>query len=157
MPNEFGLAGAQDRNAPTKFAPIYTGRWFSGIWTNRSPLRDATTNRITEKYFGRAGDALIEGSNVEITNRLTLARRPGNSQFDETNQYNSPLSYYGFRTFSSTSEQILLMIDQASVLYSLYEGTRKTFWTKSAGAGQTYMQSVGNTLFFANGVDNKNI
>ena len=154
MANELGLNGAQDRNAPTRFAPIYTGRWSSGLWTNRSPLRDATTSRVVEKFYGKAGDALIAGSNTEITNRLTLARRPGNPTFD-SNTYDSPLSYYSFRTFSATQEQILLMVDQADVLYSLYAGTRKTLWTKSAGAGQSYMQSVGNTLFFANGVDNK--
>ena len=154
MANELGLNGAQDRNSPTRFAPIYTGRWSSGLWTNRSPLRDATTSRVVEKFYGKAGDALIAGSNVEITNRLTLARRPGNSVFD-ANSYDSPLSYYSFRTFDATSEQILVMIDQADVLYSLYQGTRNTLWTKSSGAGQSYMQSVGNTLFFANGVDNK--
>jgi hypothetical protein len=154
MANELGLNGAQDRNAPTRFAPIYTGRWSSGYWTNRSPLRDATTSRIVEKFYGKAGDALIAGSNVEITNRLTLSRRPGNPVFD-SNSYSSPLSYYSFREFSATTEQILVMIDQADALYSLYAGTKSTLWTKSSGAGQSYMQSVGNTLFFANGIDNK--
>jgi len=154
MANELGLNGAQDRNSPTRFAPIYTGRWSSGIWTNRSPLRDATTSRIVEKFYGKAGDALIAGGNTEITNRLTLARRPGNPVFD-ANSYDSPLSYYSFRTFSATQEQILLMVDQADALYTLYQGTKSTLWTKSTGAGQSFMQSVGNTLFFANGVDNK--
>jgi hypothetical protein len=154
MANELGLNGAQDRNSPTRFAPIYTGRWSSGIWTNRSPLRDAATSRVVEKFYGKAGDALIAGSNTEITNRLTLARRPGNPVFD-SNSYSAPLSYYSFRTFSATQEQILLMVDQANALYTLYAGTKKVLWTKSTGAGQSYMQSVGNTLFFANGVDNK--
>ena len=47
------------------------------------------------------------------------------------------------------------MIDQAAALYSLYEGVQTLLWSKSTGSGQSYMQSVGNTLYFANGVDNK--
>lgn len=154
MPNLFGLAGGQPQK-PTRFAPIYTPRWSSGIWTNRSPLRDAATTRISEKFYGAAGDALIAGSNVEITNRLTLARRPGNSVFDTTNTYTAVKRFYDFRLFSSTSEQIDVMVDQTNALYSLYNSVKSLVWTKSAGAGQSYMQSVGNSLYFANGVDNK--
>ena len=86
MPNSLGLAGAT-LSKPAKFASIFTSRFFSGLWTNRSPLRDATTSRIVEKFYGQAGDALIDGLNVEITNKLTLARRPGTTIFYE--QYSS--------------------------------------------------------------------
>lgn len=153
MPNLLGLAGAQPQK-PTRFAPIYTPRWSSGIWTNRSPLRDAATTRISEKYYGAAGDALIAGSNVEITNRLTLARRPGNSVFD-SNSYNLVDRFYDFRLFGLNSEQIDVMIDQANALYSLYAGTKSLVWTKQTGAGQSYMQSVGNSLYWGDGVSNK--
>ena len=153
MANNLAIAGAQD-SKPSKFASLYTGRWSSGIWTNRSPLRDATTSRIAEKYYGQAGDALIAGSNVEITNKLTLARRPGTSIYDE-NSYTNVDRFYEFRLFDQNTEEIILMIDQANALYSLSGGTKTLVWTKSAGAGQTYMQSVGNTLYFSNGVDNK--
>lgn len=153
MPNLLGLAGAQPQK-PTRFAPIYNGRWNSGIWTNRSPLRDAATTRIVEKYYGAAGDALIAGSNTEITNRLTLARRPGNPVYD-SNGYSAVDTFYSFRMFSQTQEQIDVMIDQASALYSLYNGTKSLVFTKSTGAGQSYMQSVGNSLYFGNGIDNK--
>lgn len=153
MSNLLGLAGATPQKQ-TSFAPIYNGRWSSGIWTNRSPLRDAATTRLTEKYYGAAGDALIAGSNVEITNRLSLARRPGNSVYD-SNSYSSVDRFYNFRLFSSTSEQIDVMIDQATVLYSLHTGTKTLVWEKSPNAGSTFMQSVGNSLYFGNGVDNK--
>lgn len=153
MSNNFGLAGATPEKQP-RFAPLYTGRWSSGIWTNRSPLRDATTSRIAEKFYGQAGDALIAGLNVEITNKLTLARRPGTSVYD-SNSYTDVDRFYEFRLFNQNIETILLMIDQANALYSLSGGVKSLVWTKSAGAGQTYMQSVGNILYFANGVDNK--
>jgi hypothetical protein len=47
------------------------------------------------------------------------------------------------------------MVDQATALYSLYNKTKTLVWTKSAGAGQSFMQSVGNSLYWGNGVDNK--
>lgn len=156
MANLFGLAGAQPQKQ-TKYAPIYNPRWTSGIWTNRSPLRDATTTRIVEKFYGAAGDALIAGLNVEISNKLTLIRRPGNSQFD-TNTYNSVDRFYDFHLFGPTTEQIEVMIDEADGLYALYapqNPAKHLIWAKGAGTGQTYMQSVGNTLFFGDGVDNK--
>lgn len=153
MANLFGLAGAQPQKQ-TKYAPIYNPRWSSGLWTNRSPLRDATTNRITEKFYGAAGDALMGGLNTEISNKLTLIRRPGNSVFD-SNAWQSVDRFYDFRLSDANTEQILIMIDEANALYSLNGGVQDLVFQKSTGAGQSYMQSVGNTLYFGNGVDNK--
>ena len=153
------LAGVQT-NKQTRFTPIYTGRWSSGIWTNRSPLRDANTTRLVEKFYGPSGDALIAGLNVEITNRLTLARRPGNIIFDNET-WDSINTFYEFHAFhgfagQQLKEHIHIMIDDPDSLYSLVVGeSRDLLWTKSAGAGQTYMQGVGNSLYFGNGVDNK--
>lgn len=153
MSNNTALAGAQSQK-PVRFAPLYTGRWSSGLFTNRSPLRDATTSRIVEKFYGQAGDALIDGLNTEITNKLTLARRPGTSVYD-SNSYTSVDRFYEFRMFDSSTERINVMIDQANALYSLYSGTKSLVFTKSTGAGQSYMQSVGNSLYFGDGEDNK--
>jgi hypothetical protein len=153
MSNNLGLSGAQPQKQ-TRFAPLYTGRWSSGIWTNRSPLRDAATSRIAEKFYGQAGDALIAGLNVEITNKLTLARRSGISVYD-SNGYNNVDIFYEFRLFTASTEEIILMIDQANALYSLLGGVKSLVFTKSTGSGQTYMQSVGNELYFGDGQDNK--
>lgn len=158
MPNQLQLAGAQGKS--TAFAPIYTGRWSSGIWTNRSPLRDANTSRNAEKYYGPNGDALIAGLNVEITNRLTLARRPGCDAYDN-NGWDSVLDFEEFSTFEGINDgtpleqKIYVMVDQEDGLYSLANHIKTLIWEKSAGAGQSYMQSVGNSLYFGNGVDNK--
>lgn len=153
MPNQLTINGAQPQK-PTRFTCLYNGRWSSGIWTNRSPLRDAVTQRWQEKFYGPAGDALIAGSNVEITNRLTLARRPGHVVFD-SNSYTGVGRFDEFRMFGPSIERINVMIDEANALYSLYSGTRSLVWSKSTGAGQTYSQAVGNSLYFGNGVDNK--
>jgi hypothetical protein len=153
LSNNLGLSGAQPERQ-VRFAPIYTGRWYSGIWTNRSPLRDANTTRIVEKFYGQAGDALIAGSNVEITNKLTLARRPGTSVYD-SNTWNAPDRFYEFRLFNASTEDIIVMIDQANAIYNNTGGTKNLVFTKSSNAGQAYMQSVGNELYFGDGQDNK--
>jgi hypothetical protein len=150
--NNLGLAGAQT-SKQTRYAPIYTGRWSSGLWTNRSPLRDATTSRIAEKFYGQAGDALIGGLNTEVTNKLTLARRPGSSIFD-SNTWTDLDRYYEFRLFNASTEEIILMVDQQNALYSLIGGTKTLVFNKTTN-GQAYMQSVGNSLYFGDGQDNK--
>ena len=133
---------------------IWTSRFFSGIWTNRSPLRDATTSRIVEKFYGAAGDAIIAGNNVECSNKLTLVRRPGLSVYD-ANSYTDPDRFYEFRLFNALEEEIYIMVDEANTLSYIYDGIKTVIFNKSAGSGETYMQSVGNTLYFADGVDNK--
>ena len=153
MPNNTGLAGGQPQKQ-VRFAPLYTGRWSSGLWTNRSPLRDAATSRIVEKFYGAAGDALIAGLNTEVSNKLTLVRRPGMSE-NSANTYTEPDRFYEFRIFNPTTEEIILMIDQVNALYYELGGVKNLLFSKSAGAGQAYMQSVGNILYFGDGVDNK--
>ena len=102
----------------------------------------------------QAGDAIIAGSNIELTNKLTLARRPGTSIFD-SNTYTDVDRFYEFRLFNQTIEQINVMVDQANAIYSLYDGVKSLVFTKGTGAGQAYMQSVGNTLYWGDSVDNK--
>jgi hypothetical protein len=168
MSNALQAGGAQP-DKQTRFAPLYTGRFFSGIWTNRSPLRDAASTRIEEKFYGPRGDALIAGSNVEITNRLTLGRRPGNPVYDNVNTFTDVLSFDDFRiskglsdVFGTVTEQVDTMIDTSTALYAensdfvLQGGVNPTtVFTKSPGAGQSYGIQVGNEWYFGDGADNK--
>ena len=160
----------------TKAAPIYTGRFFSGINTNRSPLRDAKGNRLQEKFYGPAGDALIDGSNVEITNKLTLGRRPGNPIYDTVNEWQNILAFDDFRVskalpdvFGEVTESILTMVSEGfDTSYGGYEPGNASLWalnsalarqlvweSASPSAGQAYGVQVGNEWYFGNGVDNK--
>jgi hypothetical protein len=109
---------------------------------------------LTEKFYGPSGDALIAGLNVEVTNKLTLARRPGTSIYDN-NSYSNVDRFYSFRLFNTTTEEIAVIVDQSNALYSTNGTVKNLIFTKSAKAGQAYMQSVGNTLYFADGVDNR--
>lgn len=178
--SQLAASGGQPQKQP-KYAPIYTGRFFNGINTNRSPLRAASASHIYEKFYSdNSGDALIAGSNLEVSNRLTLVRRPGNPIYDtnHVSGYNKPWCFDEFRVnkaasdvFGSTLESIFTMIDESAGstngtgnLYSLTSALKRggdasyntgLKFPKSAGAGQSYMQAVGNSLYFANGVDNK--
>ncbi|MGA3200835.1 MAG: hypothetical protein ABSD89_15740, partial [Halobacteriota archaeon] len=118
MANALQVSGANP-GKQTKAAPIYTGRFFSGINTNRSPLRDARGTRYEEKFIGPAGDALIDGSNLEVTNKLTIGRRPGNPIYDTVNEWQNILSFDTFRiskalpdVFGELDEQIDIMVSE---------------------------------------------
>lgn len=154
MPNNFALSGSQG-NKPTRFSSIFTSRFFTGLWSQRNPLRDAGSTRYEEKFLGTRGDSLIDGSNTEVTNRLTVARRPGNSVYN-TQDFLPVDLFYDFHLFSTTQEKIKVIVDTAAVLYDgTGPNTKSIIWNKSAGAGQTYPLGVGNVLFFGNGVDQK--
>ncbi len=79
MPNLLSLAGAQPQKQP-KYVPIFMDREFTGIYTQRSVLHDPS-DFVTARYYGGRPDALWMGSNIELTNRLTLQRRPGLTEF----------------------------------------------------------------------------
>ena len=155
MPNSLQVAGAQPKRQPHK-APLYQGaRWPSGLYTNRSALRDAASTRLEEKYYGPRGDAFLGGENLEISRRLTLVRRPGNSVYNNKT-WDSPDTFYDFRQFNANEERIKVMIDQSNALYDgTGPDTQTPIWTKLSGAGQSYMQSVGNSLYWGDGVSQK--
>jgi hypothetical protein len=152
MAGSLQLAGASV-DKPPRFVPLYQSRFFTGLYTQRSPLRSAGS-AYEERYLGSRGDSIIDGSNCEITPKLTLARRPGNPVYN-SNTFSAVDAFYSFREFGPNTEQIRVMADTTSTLYDATAGGQISVFSKSSGSGQTFMQSVGNTLFFANGVDQK--
>lgn len=148
----FQLQGATSAK-PTRFASLWTASFFHGLVTQRNPLRGAS-GHLEEKFYPTY-DAMIDGSNVEISNRLTPIRRPGCSQYN-TQTFSSVDSFYNFNLFSSSSEQIRVIVDTSTAIYNgTGPSTQSLIFSKSAGAGQAFFQSVGNELFFGDGVDQK--
>lgn len=170
MPNQFQSNGGQPQK-PTKYTPIFTARFFQGLVTNRSPLRMGNMTWIYEKYYGGQNDALIAGLNTEISNKLTLVRRPGNPVYTDpiggatSATFDNVDRFEEFKLFGPVSEDIAVMVDEdGGSLWTGLDatGTKAPFgdlktlvWQKSSGAAQTTMQSVGNSLFFGNQVDQK--
>ncbi len=152
MSSSLELAGAHS-NKPTRFAPIWTAKFWTGFVSQRNPLGSAGSF-YESHFYGQRTDALIGGSNIEISNRLTPIRRPGNSVYNSASFSNVDL-FYDFR-LSNPGEQIKVIVDTSATLYDgTGPSTQNTIWTKSAGAGLTTPLGVGNTLFFGNGVDQK--
>jgi hypothetical protein len=154
MPNNFQISGANPAHQ-SRFAPLWNCRFATGIWTQRNPLRDAASSRLEERFYGGRNDGLLAGLNVEITNRLTFARRPGSSVYN-SQTFPAIDNFYEFRIFDPTTEAIKVIADTASVIYDATgPSTKFAMFTKSAGAGQAYFQSVGNVLYWGDGVDQK--
>ena len=140
---------------PSSFAPLHTNRMFTGLWTNRNPLSDASVSTNMEKYGLGLQDSIIAGLNTELSSKLTLRRRYGTSVYNS--QSFPPINrFYSFNTFTLTTEAIRVLADTAATVYDATGPSTKTaIWTKSAGAGPTFFLGVGNNLYFTNGVDNK--
>lgn len=151
MPNALQQAGAAAE--PSNFAPLNTDRIFTGLWTNRNPLRDAATSNNEEKYYGARQDSILGGYNSEISSKLTLRRRPGTVEYN--NNIFPPINrFYSFNTFSLTNEFIEVMADTASDVYRVGGGQKTSIWHKGT-TNSTYFLGVGNILYFTNGVENK--
>lgn len=148
MPNQLAMAGSPGK--PLKFVPIYTSRFFQGLWTQRNPLRSGALGWQTEKYYGANNDCLIDGLNTEVSNRLTLIRRPGTSVYN--NQDFPPVySFYSFRLFSTTDESIKVITDTISIIYDgTGPNTKQIIYTKNFPVPARF-QSVGNVLYFGDG------
>ena len=157
MPNALQMAGALSE--PSNFAPMHTNRIFTGLWTNRSLLRDAATSDYQEHYGMGRTDSILGGQNSEISPRLTLRRRCGNGVYN-SNPIAPVNRFYSFNTFTLTNEVIRVMADTGKgggVVYDATAGALTPVFTKSAGADTTYFLGVGNTLYFTNGADNKQV
>ena len=155
MPNALQQAGALSE--PSNFAPLHTNRIFTGLWTNRSPLRDAATSDYAEHYGMGRQDSILTGYNSEISSRLTLRRRYGSTVYNSATI--APVKrFYSFNSFNLTEEVIRVMADTATTVYDYTSGDPShPLFTKSPGAKSTYFLGVGNTLYFTNGVDNKQV
>lgn len=129
---------------------IYLDHFVSGLYTNRSAL---TTPKVGEGFYAIAHpDTLIDGSNVEITPRKTLGRRPGFptycSQAFGVSEW--ALNYWSGRLASN----LFNLVDTQTAVYIFTTSSLTSLFTKSS-TGQTFFQQVGNTLYFSDGTTNK--
>lgn len=152
MASPFDSAGANHEGSD--YAPLTTDEFFTGLVTNRNPLRDAMVPYLQRKFYqaGRT-DSLWDGINMEISAKLTLIRRPGSTVYNS--QTFPPIGrFYDFRTRVDGLDQIRVMVDTAPAVFDGTGPAGKTMiWLKSPGAGKTSFQAVGNTLYMGNGVD----
>jgi hypothetical protein len=105
LPSQMQLAGAQPQRQP-KYAPLFVDRAFTGLYTQRNVLHDPSSV-IEAKFYGGRPDALWMGSNVELTNELTLKRRPGLTPFSTAIYPTAPVCAYSFERDNNTIQVII--------------------------------------------------
>ena len=161
MANPFQVAGA-DKTKPTPYAPIYINEFFTGLWTNRNPLRDAAVPYLYSKFYSaNRFDSLYGGSNGELTSRLTPRKRPGHSLYNNAGALQNYSRLYEWRTSNALGQQGIRIIGDGPAgvddvtVPALGGNFLKRLFTKSAGAGKSQFQSVGNVLYFGDGVEQK--
>lgn len=148
-PSALVQAGAQPQKQP-KYTPIHVAKAQAGLITNRSPLHDPSIG-IYASFYGGQKDCLLSGSNVEISPRQTWVHRPGHSLFCTL-----PSKCLTTYPFINPDGSVTLYMDTATGVYT-NPASPTLFFTKSTGAGQTSFLQIGNTLYMANGVDNKKV
>lgn len=135
---------------PVRFASIYTNRWISGLYTNRSLLRGPLDSLYTDFYHMGTTDVLCDGLNSEVSARSTMIRRPGNPAYSSANTSGAIDSFYGFHLSDGT---IKVIADSTVDVEVITPSSITSIFTKSSGAGQGYFQGVDKTMYIADGVD----
>jgi hypothetical protein len=160
LPNELAKKGAQP-SKPSRFGVLWHNNFYQGIVTQRNPLR-SNLGHIEEEFYGTQ-PTFIDGLNTEVSTKLTLIRRPGNVVYN-SQTFPAINRFYENRTsIYSTSqtvptENIQVVADTANEVYDATgPNTKDLLFTKSAGAGSAYFQSVGNSLYLTDGPDQKKL
>ena len=115
----------------------------------------------TLKFLGGKPDALIAGRNVEISNKLTLNRRPGLIPYGTAN-IPSPTNFFDWQL--ATTGDIILVVDTetsggdnnagANGAVFNYSPTNSGIYVNKAPLSkQTNFIDIVNTLYFGDGVD----
>lgn len=131
-----------------KEPPGLTIQYFrTGLYTRRSqlfaPIRTVGINVVQMR------DALIDGSDMEVTDLMEVQRRPGFSRFcsqqlaagEIINQFDS------VRTPTGT---VIPLFDSNQRVASFSTSAITTIWTKAA-ANQAFDELIGTQLYLANG------
>lgn len=173
MPDKslMSVAGAPVEK-PSRYTPIATLKWIGGLQTQRSPFASLDT-RYNSTYLGGKPDSLIAGSNVEISNKLTLQRRPGLVAYGASS-IPSPDFFFKWQqaalaSFVSIVDPNLTIYPQANLqliidtstngssapgnIYNYSPTSAGIIVNKSLLSQQTSFTTVVNTMYMGDGVD----
>lgn len=134
--------------------PVTFDHFRAGLYTNRSPLSVPSSNGGTV-YAVAHPDALIAGSNIEISPRDTIVRRPGwpANGFPTFGSSEWPTSFWsGFLPNSAGVSTLQPLVATQTNIYH-EQSPFSSIYTKSTTA-QTFFQKVGNRLYFSDGTNN---
>jgi len=157
MPGPIEAAGAA--RDQTRYAALSMGaRQFTGMSTQRSPYRDADVAYLIAKFYGGSRfDSIWDGTNREISQKMTDVRRPGSTVYN-ANNFPAANSFYSWKFIQDTNEIVRTILDGVDgIIYDATAGQKSTLFTKSAGAGKAWFLNVDTELFIGDGVDQMKI
>jgi hypothetical protein len=130
-------------------------RQMTGLWTQRSPYRDAAVPYLYSKFYSASRfDSILDGRNREISMKLTDVRRPGCPVYNDQN-LPAANSFYSFSCIQNQQRKIRVLEDgQDGSIYDITGGIKVNVFSKS-GTDKTRFLGVANELFFSDGIDLK--
>jgi hypothetical protein len=134
MANLLESSGSRDEKQ-TRFAAIYTPRFFFGLQTDRNKLRGPGGVIYDTYYKIGTTDALLGGVNTEVSKRLTIIRRPGNTAglTDVISSSTIPDIIDSFYSFEEITGSLRLFASGASSVWLLSSsGNHIPIYTKNA-------------------------
>src|SRR6202789_1911454 len=154
-PGVMDLAGARPEK-PNKYTSVATVKWIGGLQTQRSVMMSIDT-RYNSRFLGGKPDALISGSNCEISNDLTIQRRPGLLPFG-TASIPSPTAFYSWQ--QTTPPLITVLVDtstggtfNAGEVFTYGPTSAGGVFNKTPGSGQTNFFGIADTVYMGDGID----
>jgi hypothetical protein len=121
--------------------------WNTGFYTYRDPLF------AQFKSYGinlvQLHDALIDGANMEVTDKLRVTRRPGFSIFCPVALADTEV-VKDFNSFRNLNGDVIATFDSTARLAQFDDTTITTVFTKST-IEQGYLTSLGNLAYFSDG------
>lgn len=143
---------------PTDYAALSMDTQFTGLSTQRSPLRDADVPYLERKFYSASRfDSILDGINREITADLTDKRRPGSAVYN-SNTFPAAFSMYSNKWIQDGQEIVRVLLDgKDGTIYDATAGQKSTLYTKPVSSGQARFLTVGTTLFLTDGEDTAQI
>lgn len=146
------LAGTQEA---TEYATLPMDRYITGLWTQRSLLRDADVPYLYGKFYSASRyDSLCDGLNRELSADLTLDRAAGTSQYWPGFPDASVNSYYSYKWIQDGVEQLNVMADAPSNIWNATPSIRSLLFAKG-NTNKTRFVGVNTELFFTDGINKK--
>jgi hypothetical protein len=101
---------------PTRFGALTMGaRQFTGLWTQRSPYRDADTAYLVAKFYaGSRFDSILDGLNREIDQTLSDARSPGSIVYN-SNVFPPIASFFSWSYVQNRAQTVRVLADSILV------------------------------------------
>ncbi len=160
MPGPLTQAGAVTE--PSEYAALAMDRHLTGLWTQRSLLRDADVPYLYGKFYGASRyDSLCDGLNREISSRLTSVRRPGTSVWNsavQAHNLSAPQSLFSWKYVQNSQEIVRVIYDLMNNYYNaqvfdVSNNGISPLFTKNINAGPSRFVAAQTQLFMGDGVE----